>query len=88
MRKLTILIAGGIGYVLGAKAGRTRYEQIRRSAQRVADNPQVQKAAKHAQETDRRRRLEGGPASPVPSDDGLTGNHGAGAPPSPAPSLR
>ena len=51
MRKLTILIAGGIGYVLGAKAGRTRYEQIRRSAQRVADNPQVQKAAKHAQET-------------------------------------
>lgn len=32
MRKLTIVIAGGIGYVLGAKAGRTRYEQIRRVA--------------------------------------------------------
>ena len=30
MRKLTILLAGGIGYVLGARAGRERYEQIRR----------------------------------------------------------
>ena len=35
MRKLTILIAGGIGYVLGAKAGRTRYEQIRRVARQA-----------------------------------------------------
>jgi gas vesicle protein len=51
MRKLTILTAGGIGYVLGAKAGRTRYEQIRSTARRVAGNPQVQKAARHAQET-------------------------------------
>jgi gas vesicle protein len=51
MRKLTILTAGGIGYVLGAKAGRTRYEQIRSTARRVAGNPQVQKAARQAQET-------------------------------------
>jgi hypothetical protein len=51
MRKLTILIAGGIGYVLGAKAGRTRYEQIRSGTRRVAGNAQVQKAARHAQET-------------------------------------
>ena len=51
MRKLTILVAGSIGYVLGAKAGRTRYEQIRSIAQRIAGNPQVQKAARHAQET-------------------------------------
>jgi hypothetical protein len=51
MRRLTIVIAGGIGYVLGAKAGRTRYEQIRGAARRVAGNPQVQKAARQAQET-------------------------------------
>ena len=51
MRKPTILIAAGIGYVLGAKAGRTRYEQIRSATRRVAGNPQVRKAAKHAQET-------------------------------------
>ena len=51
MRKLTILIAGGIGYVLGTKAGRTRYEQIRSATRRVTGNPQVQKAARQAQET-------------------------------------
>jgi hypothetical protein len=51
MKKL-ILIAGiGIGYVLGSKAGRERYEQIRRSATKVAHNPAVQSAAGKAQET-------------------------------------
>ena len=44
MRKLTILLAGGIGYVLGARAGRERYEQIRRAATRVKENPTVQSA--------------------------------------------
>ena len=48
MRKLTILLAGGIGYVLGARAGRERYEQIRRTATRVKDNPTVQSAASSA----------------------------------------
>jgi hypothetical protein len=50
MKKL-ILIAGiGIGYVLGSKAGRERYEQIRRGATKVAHNPAVQSAAEKAQE--------------------------------------
>ena len=48
MRKLTILLAGAIGYVLGARAGRERYEQIRRTATRVKDNPTVQSAASSA----------------------------------------
>ena len=48
MRKLTILLAGGIGYVLGARAGRERYEQIRRTATRVKENPTVQSAASSA----------------------------------------
>jgi len=34
-----------IGYVLGTRAGRERYEQIKRVAQRVADSPSVQEAA-------------------------------------------
>ncbi|MFC4059509.1 YtxH domain-containing protein [Planomonospora corallina] len=34
-----------VGYVLGSRAGRERYEQIRRMAQRVTDNPSVQEAA-------------------------------------------
>ena len=48
MRKLTILAVGGIGYVLGARAGRERYEQIRRVATRVKENPTVQSAASSA----------------------------------------
>ncbi|GAA3445341.1 YtxH domain-containing protein [Planomonospora venezuelensis] len=34
-----------VGYVLGSRAGRERYEQIKRMAQRVTDNPSVQEAA-------------------------------------------
>ena len=34
-----------IGYVLGSKAGRERYEQIVRLGSKIADNPAVQGAA-------------------------------------------
>lgn len=34
-----------VGYVLGSKAGRERYEQIVRLSSKVADNPAVQGAA-------------------------------------------
>ncbi|WP_249349527.1 MULTISPECIES: YtxH domain-containing protein [unclassified Microbispora] len=34
-----------VGYVLGTRAGRERYEQIKRFAQRLADSPTVQEAA-------------------------------------------
>jgi hypothetical protein len=50
MRKMTAIVAGGIGYVLGARAGRERYEQIRRTAQRVRRNPTVQQTARQAAE--------------------------------------
>ena len=48
MKKLTLLIAGGIGYVLGTRAGRERYEQIKRAATRVKDDPRVQEKATQA----------------------------------------
>jgi len=48
MRKTTALIAGGIGYVLGARAGRERYDQIVALAQRVSSNPKVQQTARQA----------------------------------------
>ena len=35
----------GIGYVLGSRAGRERYEQIKRWSSKVADHPAVQGAA-------------------------------------------
>jgi hypothetical protein len=39
------LLGAAVGYVLGAKAGRGRYEQIMRTYRRVADHPAVQGAA-------------------------------------------
>ena len=51
IKKLTLLLAFGIGYVLGARAGRGRYEQIADGARRFAGNPKVQAAAEKAQET-------------------------------------
>jgi hypothetical protein len=43
-RRLTILIFGGAGYVLGARAGRERYDQIMRAVGKVAQRPEVQQA--------------------------------------------
>jgi hypothetical protein len=42
---LKILLAAAIGYVLGARAGHERYEQLHRTYQRLADHPAVQGAA-------------------------------------------
>jgi hypothetical protein len=39
------LLGAAAGYVLGAKAGRGRYEQIVRTYRRIADHPLVQGAA-------------------------------------------
>ena len=48
MRKITMLVSGGIGYVLGARAGRQRYEQLRSMALKVKGNPTVQAKAQQA----------------------------------------
>ena len=48
MKKLLILVAGGIGYVLGTKAGRERYEQMRNTVNKVKDDPRVQEKAHQA----------------------------------------
>ncbi len=50
MKKLMFLGAGAVGYVLGAKAGRERYEQIADQARKLRNNPTVQEKmdqAKH-----------------------------------------
>lgn len=39
------LLGAAVGYVLGAKAGRARYDQIVRTYRKVADHPMVQGAA-------------------------------------------
>lgn len=48
MKKLMMLTVFAAGYVLGAKAGRQRYEQIRRMTQRIKNNPTFQETAHSA----------------------------------------
>ncbi|WP_182111435.1 MULTISPECIES: YtxH domain-containing protein [unclassified Actinotalea] len=40
--KAALLIGGAVGYVLGTRAGRERFEKLRSSAQTVWENPRVQ----------------------------------------------
>ncbi len=49
MAKLSFLAGFGAGYVLGAKAGRERYEQIRRFWNQAKDDPRLQSVAGMAQ---------------------------------------
>lgn len=51
MKKLTLLAAVGIGYVLGTRAGRGRYEQIKQQAEKVWSNDSVQATVDKAQDT-------------------------------------
>ncbi|MEC9053276.1 MAG: hypothetical protein VX494_15620 [Actinomycetota bacterium] len=48
MSKLSLIAGLGVGYVLGARAGRERYEQLKAGAQKVARDPRVQSAADRA----------------------------------------
>ncbi|NNC12675.1 YtxH domain-containing protein [Planctomonas sp. JC2975] len=41
--KVLFVVGLGVGYVLGTRAGRERYEQIKSAAQRVWESPTVQK---------------------------------------------
>jgi hypothetical protein len=46
MRYRFVFIVGlAVGFVLGARAGRERYEQIRKLARKTAESPAVQQAA-------------------------------------------
>lgn len=51
MRKITMLLGLGVGYVLGARAGRERYDQLKGAfgelkdtSARIVQRPEVQKA--------------------------------------------
>ena len=43
--KVTFVTGFAAGYLLGARAGRERYEQIMRLSHRLAENPSVQETA-------------------------------------------
>ncbi|GHB39224.1 hypothetical protein GCM10010347_05870 [Streptomyces cirratus] len=46
--KVTFAIGLAVGYVLGTRAGRERYEQLKKSAREVAQTPAVRNAAETA----------------------------------------
>ena len=48
MNKLLLLAAAGVGYVLGARAGRERYDQITGAVNKVKNDPRVQEKAHQA----------------------------------------
>lgn len=50
-KKLTLAVAAGAGYVLGAKAGKERYRQIESKVRELAGKPAVQDATASLKET-------------------------------------
>ncbi len=56
--KVLLLTGAAVGYVLGTRDGRERYEQIRSQAQRLWNDPKVQDARSHAQDAARERAPE------------------------------
>ncbi|MGW0559666.1 YtxH domain-containing protein [Streptomyces sp. NPDC003016] len=51
--RLTFIAGLAIGYVFGTRAGRERYEQLKKSARQVAQNPAVRNAAESAAQNGR-----------------------------------
>ena len=51
MGKLSFVVGIGIGYVLGTRAGRARYEQMKRQAGKVWNSDPVQARVSQATET-------------------------------------
>ncbi|GHA47708.1 hypothetical protein GCM10010372_54370 [Streptomyces tauricus] len=46
--RLTFVVGLALGYVLGTRAGRERYEQLRKTARQVSQNPAVRNTAESA----------------------------------------
>lgn len=51
--RLTFVAGLAVGYVLGTRAGRERYEQLRRATQRFGENPAVRNARETAVQSGR-----------------------------------
>jgi hypothetical protein len=65
MKKILVLAAFGAGYVLGAKAGRGRYEEIKGGAQEIWEKPEVQRVAQGVKDE---AKVAGDRASEVAKD--------------------
>ena len=75
MRKLALIAAGAIGYLLGSRAGREPYEKFSKQAEKVMNDPRVKKRASQVKhqaeeradgESDREQTTGAGPQGPLP----------------------
>lgn len=82
MMKLTMLVAGGVGYVLGSRAGRERYETIKTQAMKVWNDPKVQKKVDEAEHVARDKANDASSAASDLSDKARskTGNSDSSTP--------
>ncbi|MEJ8634863.1 MULTISPECIES: YtxH domain-containing protein [Streptomyces] len=46
--KVTFVVGLAVGYVIGTRAGRERYEQLKKSMRQLSQNPAVRNAAESA----------------------------------------
>lgn len=58
MKKVSFLAGFGVGYVVGARAGRQRYEKLKSSAQHLWTSPKVQDTVSQAQDFAARKAPE------------------------------
>jgi len=83
MRGKAALVLGlGIGYVLGTRDGRERYEQIKQKAARLRDDPRVKEKAAQAQSVVQEKAPE---AKQAVSDAAQKVAHRAGGSEDPGP---
>ncbi|WP_176554716.1 MULTISPECIES: YtxH domain-containing protein [Georgenia] len=50
MGKLSFFVGAGVGYLLGARAGRQQFEKIKSASQQVWENPRVQSGVHKVEE--------------------------------------
>ena len=72
--KLSLLVGFGAGYVLGARAGRERYDQIAGRAREVWRDPRVQEKAGQAQQIVKERAGQAQQVVKEKVGDKFTGN--------------
>lgn len=48
--KILLVVGLGVGYVLGSRAGRERYEQIKATASKLWNDPRVQRQVSNAED--------------------------------------
>src|SRR5258708_9394774 len=82
--RITFLTGLAVGFVLGTRAGRERYEQLKQLGRRVADSPAAQQAAGAVQAQAAglaqaaKQKVTDGRHAPVPTIAGTARSQGPG----------